>query len=106
MSLETTLQALLGMPAALQTLIQKVDKMSESLDQAIAALQADNAQLKADIAAAPAAIAAQIAAAIAAQTGAGVTPDQMQALIDLHTQLGGDHTDLQAALAGTPPAAA
>lgn len=92
--------------AVLRTLIQKVTTMSETLDQAIAALQADNAQLKADIAAIPAAIATQIADAIAAQSAAGVTPEQMQALTDLHTALVSEHTDLQAALTPPPPAAA
>jgi septal ring factor EnvC (AmiA/AmiB activator) len=89
--------------AALQTLIQKVEAMSSSLNTAIATLVADNAQLQADIAAAPASIAALIATAIAGQANSGVSAAQMQALTDLHTALGGDHTQLMSALAGTPP---
>lgn len=88
---------------ALTLLVQKVSRMSTTLDSAIAQLQADNAALKAEIDAAPAKIATQIAAAIAAATNAGVTPAQLQSLVDLHTAFSADSAELTAALSGTSP---
>jgi uncharacterized protein YaaN involved in tellurite resistance len=89
--------------AAVQTLKQQVSQMSGSLDTSIATLIADNATLKADIDAAPASIATLLAAAIAGAINTGATAAQLQSLADLHTALSTDHTQLTAALAGTPP---
>jgi hypothetical protein len=85
------------------TLSQKVTTMSGALDVSIAQLIADNATLKADIDAAPASIATLLAAAIAGAINTGATAAQLQSLADLHTALSTDHTQLTAALAGTPP---
>lgn len=101
----------LTIPAAsiceILTRIDEIDQgivtMSDKLQASIDTLIADNAQLQTDVAEAPASIAALVAAAIAAQANAGVTPAQLQSLVDLHTALGGANTQLKAALAGTPP---
>ena len=92
--------------AALNLLQQKVDIMSSTttdLGTSIATLIADNAALQTEVAGAPAAIATLVATAVAKQVGLGVTPAQLQSLADLHTALGGETAQLQAALAGTAP---
>lgn len=52
-------------------------------------------------------LSAQLAAALAAAANAGATADQLQALTDLNTQIGGDTAALSAAVtantAPTPP---
>lgn len=53
-------------------------------------------------------IAGQIAAAVAAAQAQGATPEQLQALTDLHTQLSANTAGLSASIAAntTPPAPA
>jgi hypothetical protein len=95
-----------GVILALVILIAKVKIMSDTvstLDTSIATLVADNVALKAAVDAAPAAIATLVAAGIASAASQGATTAQLQGLADLHTALMGDTTELQAALAGTPP---
>ena len=90
----------------LHHITESIRTMSGSVQTSIDQIIADNAELKAAVDGAPAAIAALIAKAIADQANAGVTPAQMQSLADLHTALGGELAQLNAALAGTPPAVA
>jgi hypothetical protein len=73
--------------------------MPESPDYTIARLHADNVVLRAKLSVVPGAI----ARVIAAQANDGVTSVQLMPLADLHMTLGGELTELEAALVGSAP---
>lgn len=91
---------------ALRLLTEKVSAMNDGLASGISTLQSDVAALTAQVTANSAVIAAfpaQLAAAVAAATAAGATPEQLQALNDLHTQI---TADVAALAVSDQPAAA
>lgn len=97
-----------------RTLITGVAQMSgtvNTLAAEITQLQADSAAQTTVIQSAETVIngiAGQIAAAVAAAQAQGATPEQLQALTDLHTQLSANTAGLSASIAAntTPPAPA
>lgn len=90
---------------ALSAISKGMKKLSEDLTKDTALLRGDEAAIKASIGKAVARmndLATQLAEAIAKAGTAGATPEQLQALTDLHTDLAADASELDAA--ATPPA--
>lgn len=79
--------------------------MSDTLAAEITQLQTDVTALTAEVTTANTTIgtfATQLAAALAAATGAGATPEQLQALTDLHTAITGATASLDSTIAANP----
>jgi hypothetical protein len=91
--------------AAILRLEQKVDRMSNTMDQGLAQLADDVSQLKTTSQSAAAAITGletRLAAAIAADIAAGANVAQLANVQALHTGLQQVQTDLAAAIASVP----
>jgi hypothetical protein len=94
---------------AIATLTTKVENMDQALQTAIDALRADvTAQTTADasVKALIVGMSQQLTDALAKAAAAGASPEQLQALTDLHAQLAANTADLTTAVTANTPAAA
>ena len=89
----------------LESLKGAVKHMSDTLASEITQLQTDVSALTSEVAAANMTIttfAGELAKALAAATGAGATPEQLQALTDLHSAITGATASLDSTIKANP----